>query len=118
MSGKLRTRSALEEALAIELKHLLPGLPFKRQYRFHPERRWLFDFAWPKHMVAVEVEGGTWVGGRHTRPQGYASDCEKYNEATRLGWSVYRFTREHIVNGQAASYIQEVLTKYAGDTPS
>jgi len=40
--GKLKSRSALEEALAIELRHL--GLPpFKREYRFHPERRWRFD---------------------------------------------------------------------------
>lgn len=63
-----------------------------REYRFHPERRWRFDFAFPAHRVAVECEGGTWVQGRHTRGLGFRNDCEKYNAATARGWRVYRCT--------------------------
>jgi len=108
--GRLRSRSALEETLAIELKH--HGVPpFKRQFRFHPTRRWLLDFAWPQYKVAVEVEGGTWIGGRHTRPKGYAADCEKYNEATLQGWSVYRFTRDSVLDGRAVEVIREALVQ-------
>lgn len=62
------------------------------EFKFHPKRRFRFDFADPASRVAIELEGGTWAGGRHTRGAGYAKDCEKYNLATLLGWRVFRFT--------------------------
>lgn len=62
------------------------------EYKFHPTRRWRFDFAYPKSMIALEVEGGTWIGGRHIHPIGFEKDCEKYNMAASMGWKVYRVT--------------------------
>lgn len=64
----------------------------EREYRFTRQRKWRFDFAWPDALVAVEIEGGQWVYGRHNRPAGYAADAEKYNNATALGWRIFRFT--------------------------
>ena len=52
-------------------------------------------------MIAVELEGGVWTNGRHSRGAGFTSDCEKYNEAQLLGWRVLRFTSEHLNNGYA-----------------
>ena len=73
------------------------GLPLPvTEYRFHPTRRWRFDFAWPDHKLAVEIEGGAWTGGRHTRGSGFVGDCDKYNAATILGWRVLRFTTSHL----------------------
>lgn len=66
------------------------------EYPFHPERRWRFDFAWPDKRVAVEIEGGVWSGGRHTRGAGFIEDCQKYNNAAALGWRVFRLTGEMI----------------------
>lgn len=60
------------------------------EYRFHPARDWRFDFAVPACRVAVEVEGGAFIGGRHIRPEGYLRDMEKYNEAAACGWLVLR----------------------------
>ena len=59
-------------------------------------------------MLAVEYEGGTWAGGRHTRAIGYANDCEKYNEAALLGWSVFRYSKgmAHIARRQLGEYIE------------
>lgn len=69
------------------------GLPMPvREHRFHGTRRWRFDYAWPAQMVALEVEGGVWTGGRHTRGAGYLGDVDKYNEAALLGWLVLRCT--------------------------
>src|SRR5437762_647908 len=65
---------------------------WEREYRFAPPRRWRLDFVWSKHALAVEVEGGSWVGGRHTRGPGFERDLEKYNEAAILGWNVLRVT--------------------------
>ena len=41
-------------------------------------------------MVALEVEGGIWIGGGHNRGKGFAKDIEKYNEAVIFGWRVLR----------------------------
>lgn len=62
------------------------------EYRFHPTRRWRFDIAWPDKMLAIEIEGGAWIAGRHNRPAGYIKDMDKYNEAALLGWRVLRYT--------------------------
>ena len=73
------------------------GIPFKREYQFkgvNGDRRWRFDFALlPIDMhLAVEVEGGLYVQGRHTRGKGYENDLVKYNEAAMMGWTVLRYS--------------------------
>lgn len=60
------------------------------EHRFHAVRKWRFDFAHLASKTAIEIEGGVWSGGRHTRGAGYAKDAEKYNEANFDGWSVIR----------------------------
>lgn len=73
----------------------------QREYQFAPGRRYRFDFAWPAARAAVEIEGGVYSGGRHTRPAGYTADCEKYNLAALLGWRVLRYTGGMLDNPQA-----------------
>lgn len=83
------------------------GLPEPiREYRFHPTRKWRFDFAWKEKKLAVEVEGGQYIRGRHNRPVGYERDCEKYNNAVMLGWKVLRFTPSMIYSGDAINCIE------------
>jgi very-short-patch-repair endonuclease len=84
------------------------------EHRFHPVRRWRFDFAWPDRKVALEVEGGVWISGRHTRAAGYINDTEKYNEAVLLGWRVIRVTAPHIDNGQALEWVGKALEQAPG----
>lgn len=77
---------------AILLRIRAAGLPAPAQeYRFHPTRKWRFDFALVEHKIAIEAEGGVWTGGRHTRGGGYTKDAEKYNAAVLLGWRVLRY---------------------------
>ena len=80
-----------------------------RELKFHPTRKWRFDFSWPEQMIAVEIEGGTWSGGRHTTGSGFEKDCEKYNEAAALGWKVYRFTSGMISSGNAIDFVSKIL---------
>ncbi len=90
----------------------LAGLPLpEREFLFHKRRKWRFDFAWPDLLIAVEVEGGVFSGGRHVRGQGYESDCEKYNEAQLLGWMVLRFTPGMIKRGKADQVIEKAIRK-------
>lgn len=67
-----------------------------REFRFHPVRRWRFDYAIPEHKIALEVEGGVWSGGRHIRGSGFLGDMEKYNVATLMGWRVFRTTPDDL----------------------
>jgi hypothetical protein len=90
----------------------MAGLPDPvEEFRFAPPRRWRFDLAWPERKLAVEVEGGVWTGGRHTRPAGYLKDIEKYNEASILGWRLVRITPAMIKSGEALTLIERALTQ-------
>lgn len=66
------------------------------EYKFHDVRKWRFDLAWPDQKVAVEIEGGVYVRGRHNRPSGFMADMEKYNAATLFGWKLLRFTPRQV----------------------
>ena len=88
----------------------------KREYRFHPTRRWRFDFAWPDRKIAVEVEGVIWQGsGRHQRAAGYSADCEKYNGALLLGWDVLRVTQKHVADGTALNWLDALMKQGSDD---
>lgn len=68
------------------------------EYRFHDRRRWRFDYAFPGLRVALEKEGGVFMGsmGRHTSGKGFTDDCEKYSVAASMGWLVIRATTTQI----------------------
>lgn len=93
-----KKRSKLE--LALEGQFSLAGLPDpEKEYAFMKGRGFLFDFAYPNIKMAVEVEGGIWIGGRHTTGEGFTRDCIKYNNAECLGWHVIRVTKDMIYDG-------------------
>jgi very-short-patch-repair endonuclease len=100
-------RTKWERHLEGELRMYTPRLvpPFEREYRFHPTRRWRFDFAWPDHKIATEVEGLSQGASRHTTFQGYAEDNVKYNAAALMGWRVLRFTQSQVRSGEARDLI-------------
>jgi very-short-patch-repair endonuclease len=82
-------------------------LNFVPEFRFHPVRRWRFDFWLPEHRIGIEMEGGTWSGGRHVRGKGYESDLRKYNEAARMGIRVFRFTSNMVQRAEAKTFLKE-----------
>ncbi len=62
------------------------------EFKFHPTRKWRADFAIPGAKILIEVDGGVFSGGRHTRGAGFIKDQEKLNAAACLGYRVLRFT--------------------------
>ena len=80
-----------------------------KEYRFHPVRRWRFDYAIPSHKIAVEVEGGVWTGGRHIRPQGFLGDVDKYNSAAVMGWKVLRVTPGSLMTNKTLNLLKNVI---------
>lgn len=86
------------------------GVEFETEYKFHPTRKWRFDWAIKSAMVAIEYEG-VFGGGasRHTNAMGYSKDTLKYNAAGELGWTVLRYTAVTYKNLRGD--LKEILTK-------
>ncbi len=86
------------------------GLPEPvAEFRFHPVRKWRFDFLF-EPMVALEVDGAVWTNGRHTRGKGYIADMEKLNEAVLMGYTVLRATPQMVESGEAFALVKRALT--------
>lgn len=92
-----------EEAFALHCR--VEGLNPRREFKFHPERKWRFDFAFPDRMLAIEIEGR----GRHQSFKGFAADIEKYNAAAKLGWRIMRYTPQMVMRGDAIADVMEIV---------
>ena len=105
---KERVVSEGEATLVQHLKTHKIG--FEQEYKFHPTRKWRADFLITGTKILIEVEGGIWSGGRHTRGKGYIGDMEKYNSAAIMGFTVLRFSTDQVKSGIAIQQI-EILMK-------
>ena len=106
--------SSAELLLGVQLEQA--GIAFQREVRFHPTRRWRFDFAWVQPgggLIAVEIDGGSWIAGRHSRGKGFEADLEKLNTAVLRGWRVLRFTPAMVEDGRALAVIRAALERQA-----
>lgn len=81
-----------------------------KEFRFHPKRLWRFDYAFPQLKIAIEVEGGVWTKGRHTRGSGFTKDMEKYNAAAVQGWTLIRVTPKNLIKKSTADLIRQSIT--------
>lgn len=102
-----REPSVGEVLLAMHLRACKIG--FEQEYKFHPNRKWRADFLITGTKILIEVEGGIWSGGRHTRGKGYIGDMEKYNSAAMMGFTVLRFSTEQVKAGVAIKQIEQLV---------
>lgn len=103
-----------EEQLAWQLR--AEGLTFDREYRFHESRLWRLDFWFAGAKLAVEIDGGGWVNGRHSRGDGIERDCEKASHVAMAGYRLMRVTPGQIKRGEALKWIQVALGLRSADT--
>lgn len=100
--------SDLEMMLLTRLEHA--GLPLgQTQYPVVVGRQFKFDRAWPNQRVAVEVQGGLWVAGAHSRGSGVERDCIKLSIAAAVGWRVLPISKAMIESGEAIALIRQAL---------
>ncbi|BAP67545.1 DUF559 domain-containing protein [Acinetobacter baumannii] len=102
-----REPSVGEVLLATHLRACKIG--FEQEYKFHRTRKWRADFLITGTKILIEVEGGIWSGGRHTRGKGYIGDMEKYNSAAMMGFTVLRFSTEQVKAGVAIKQIEQLV---------
>ena len=98
------------------------GIPFEREYLFHPERKWRADFVvsdadhWemfgpgaPPFALLIEIDGGGFIGGRHSTGTGIERDCEKQSAAAILGYRVLRVTPAQVNDGRALEWVKQAM---------
>ena len=85
------------------------GCEVASEVLFCKGRKFRFDFAILDKKIAIEIEGGVWSGGRHTRGAGYSKDMEKYNLATLNGWRLLRYTPDQLNSLQTFEQIKTVF---------
>lgn len=112
-SRRMDKASDLEREFAFTLRaEKIAG--YVAEYEFagiECDRKWRFDFAWPREKVCVEVQGGLRGHGKHARPEGYANDATKSAEAQMCGWTVIGATPETIRSGEAVRLLREALRR-------
>ena len=88
------------------------GLPKPTpEHKFHPKRRWRIDWYFEANgkKLALEVEGGVWSNGRHTRGSGYVGDMEKYNSLAMFGIHLLRVQPKDLLKLETLKMIAVVL---------
>ncbi len=109
----------VDSPLAAQFEDLwrhLHGPVLDKEVRFHQVRKWRLDYCHIPTRTAIELEGGAYSKGRHTRGKGFVADCEKYNAAAALGYTVFRLatgmvTPKHV--GQIIEYIRQAEKEQA-----
>jgi hypothetical protein len=94
LSGLTETKHELAIAISLYAAGLLPDPEGQIQFRFHPDRKFRLDFAWPDSRVALESEGGV----HRAFERQYRSDLDKFNEAQLMGWIVLRVSTKEDPN--------------------
>ena len=101
--------STAELLLSVQLEQA--DIEFQREYRFAPPRRWRADFMVPygNAEILIEIDGGGYVAGRHSRGAGMEKDAEKQSAAAILGYRVIRATPKQVEDGRCLSWIRQAL---------
>lgn len=111
MSGKPETQRQRDERALLAAVEQATQLVGVQEHRFHPERKWRLDLAWPEVMVALEVQGGLFVQGKHGRGEGASRDHEKLNEAQLSGWIVIQCQPREIASEQVREWVLRAIAR-------
>jgi hypothetical protein len=52
-------------------------------------REYRIDLAWPGPKVGLDVQGGLFTQGAHSRPAGIRADIERMNLIVAAGWRLF-----------------------------
>ncbi len=98
-------QSDLERAFVTHWIQCSNGAPDPlAEYKFSEGRKFRFDFAWPAHQVAIELQGIR----DHATAKGVTRDCHKMNLAQAEGWVVFQATSGMLAH-KPAGIIEMIL---------
>ena len=79
------------------------------EFMFHPIRRWRCDYCWIDQQIILEVEGGIFTNGRHSRGAGMKEDMNKYNEAAIMGYRIIRVVPTELSSIKTINILRRIL---------
>ena len=80
------------------------------EFRFHPTRKWRFDWALPDIKVGIEFDGVV-SHSAHTSITNVLNDSAKMNEAALLGWIVIRVNTPSLRDGTGYEMIERAVAQ-------
>jgi hypothetical protein len=89
-------QSNLEHQFITLWQSLFPNVQLESEVQLIPKRRFRFDFVHRLSKVAIEINGGNWANGRHTRASALLSEYEKINLAQLEDYQVFLLNNEMI----------------------
>lgn len=95
-----------EIVLAFFKEHKIPAVA---EYKFDSIRKWRFDFAWPDQKLALECQGGLFIGGRHSRGASLLKEHEKLNAAACAGWRILYTTPVELCMAETVATIKAAI---------
>ena len=87
------------------------GPELEAEYQFYSERGWRADYKVAGKMILIELDGGVWTEGRHTRGGGFISDCMKINTAELMGFHVIRIPTGFATDNYVSEIIERIKEK-------
>lgn len=76
------------------------------QFKAIAGRDFAWDMGWPAHMLLLEINGGTWIGGGHSTGAGQRRDSIKQNLAVLHGFKTMAITTDMIHDGTALAMLE------------
>lgn len=98
--------------MTLEAQLTVARIPFERQYPFSEPRKHKADFFCPPDLL-IEVNGGTWTGGRHSRGSSIPAEYEKGALAAIKGFRVIHATTEQVNDGTCLRWIIAAMERAA-----
>jgi hypothetical protein len=106
---KLPKTSPLETEFDFQCQ--LQGLEPVKEFRAIPGRMFRFDRAFPKMMLLIELQGGTFSSGAHGRGYGIHRDYSKNNLAVKAGYRVLYYDSPMVRSGEAVNDLIDTLNR-------
>lgn len=106
------SNSRLESRFLMLWLELAPSsLTLLREFPAIEGRRFRFDFYCVEASVLIEIQGGAFTGGRHTRGVGMSSDCEKSRLAQMQGYKCFAYTGQQITKANLTALVAYCITE-------
>ena len=111
---KPRLASAKDNKYKRELDLIFMSLRLgvEREYKFHPTRKWRWDYALPAIKVCVEYQGlnfGHGGASGHQTIKGIVAENWKYSEGAIDGWCIVLINAVSIESGLAHDLIKRAV---------
>ena len=104
-------KSELEAEFEELWESLYPEIDLYAEYKPFGDSKHRLDFACPETKTAIEIQGGNWAGGRHTRPEQLDKEYAKLNKLAFNGWVTFLLSGEMITKENLEMIAHAILSR-------